>query len=108
MNITQSSSAGADKKLPAEKPCKLMCMDVRHTHPLQHIPDFRILGHAGPFDRRKHQGLEPDGAVFPPEGSEQRGHHPVGCSVVGLTGIPLDRGRRGEAHEKPQTGPLRS
>ena len=83
-------------------------MDVLHALPLQQLPDLRILGHARPLDRGKHQSLEPDGAVFPAEGSEQRRHHPVGCSVVGLAGIPLDRGRRGEADEKPQTGPLRS
>ena len=95
------------RELPAEKPGKLIYLDVGHALPPHQLPDGRIVGHARPLDRRQHQGLEPDGAVFPSEISEQRRHHPVGGGVIGLAGIPQDHGPRGQADEKPQARPLR-
>ena len=94
-------------EFPAEKLCDLIDMEVRRALAPHHFPDIRILGHACPLDRRKHQSLEPDGAVSPVKISEQRGHHPVGGSVVGLAGISLDRGHRGESDEELQAGPFR-
>ena len=58
------------RELPAEKPGKLIYLDVGHALPPHQLPDLRILGHARPLDRGQHQSLEPDGAVFPAEVSE--------------------------------------
>ncbi len=83
-------------------------MDVRYALPLQQLPYLRVLRHARPLDGRKHQGLDADVAILPPQGADQGRHHPVGCRVVGLAGVPLDGGNRGKAHEKPQVGLLDS
>ncbi len=52
------------QELPAEKPGKLIYLDVGHALPPHQLPDHRVVGHARPLDGRQHQGLEPDGAGF--------------------------------------------